>query len=328
MLLTREGYVTESSSSEFENDELEKQETVDCYYETGPSIDDLPPKSGLNMLVQKVQSAEITAKGQQWSVFQIECKIKEKAYKLIIDGRSFTNVISKDLVYTLGLFMWRHSQSHYMEWLYNSGRLKITHKVRVPFVVGDYVDKVDCDVVPMDACGLLVGRPWQYDHNATHEGRSNTYSFVHDGKRHVLKLMMESAIRMEKISAQKKEALKVTPKPRTTLLKGGGDDTAPKTIGRKGGVVGQGSKEDRAGARACVSWSTAHQTSVLSSCEGKEPKYVVPPLCHGKAKVRACGCGEMHGMCCLSGTTHGEHTHWTRCGSCENPRWWNRGNML
>lgn len=69
-------------------------------------------------------------------------------------------MISKDLVYPLGLSTWRHPQSHYVEWLHNSGGLKITHKMRVPFVVGDYIDKMDCNVVPMDVCGLLLGRPW------------------------------------------------------------------------------------------------------------------------------------------------------------------------
>ncbi|XP_059436596.1 uncharacterized protein LOC132169599 [Corylus avellana] len=32
----------------------------------------------------------------------------------------------------------------------------------------------------MDACHLLLGRPWQYDRNAHHDGRKNTYSFLVD----------------------------------------------------------------------------------------------------------------------------------------------------
>jgi hypothetical protein len=59
--------------------------------------------------------------------------------------------------------------------------LKVTHKVRVPFTVGDYVDEVECDVLPLELYGLLLGRPWQYGRNVTHAGRANTYSFVHDG---------------------------------------------------------------------------------------------------------------------------------------------------
>jgi hypothetical protein len=33
----------------------------------------------------------------------------------------------------------------------------------------------------MDACHLLLGRPWQYDRRATHDCYTNTYSFFKDG---------------------------------------------------------------------------------------------------------------------------------------------------
>ena len=64
----------------------------------------------------------------------------------------------------------------------------------MPFSVGQYIDVVECDVLPMDVCGLLLGRPWQYDHNAMHAGRTNTYTFVHEGKQRVLKPMEDKAI--------------------------------------------------------------------------------------------------------------------------------------
>ena len=35
-----------------------------------------------------------------------------------------------------------------------------------------------CYVVAMDACHLLLGRPWQYDRGAHHDGRKNSYSFM------------------------------------------------------------------------------------------------------------------------------------------------------
>ena len=93
------------------------------------------PTEGLNLLVQKVQDGD--AKGQRWSVFKTQCMIKDRACKMIIDGGSFTDAISKDVVHALGLSMWRHPQPHHVEWLYNSKKLKITHKVRVKFTVGD-----------------------------------------------------------------------------------------------------------------------------------------------------------------------------------------------
>ncbi len=35
----------------------------------------------------------------------------------------------------------------------------------------------------MQACSLLLGRPWEHDNDATHHGRSNKYTFVHNGKK-------------------------------------------------------------------------------------------------------------------------------------------------
>jgi hypothetical protein len=41
---------------------------------------------------------------------------------------------------------------------------------------------ISLSVVPMEACSLLLGRPWEYDTDARHHGRSNTYTFRHKDK--------------------------------------------------------------------------------------------------------------------------------------------------
>ena len=45
-----------------------------------------------------------------------------------------------------------------------------------------YQDSVTCDVVDMDACHILLGRPWQPDVDATHRGKRNVYVFLWKGK--------------------------------------------------------------------------------------------------------------------------------------------------
>jgi hypothetical protein len=105
--------------------------------------------------------------------------------------------------------------------------LKITHKVRVKFFIGNYIDTVDCDIAPLSAWHLLLGRPWQFDLDATHGGHSNTYSFVHKGMSHVLKPMMETAIKVDIFPAvrkKKKDPPMDTLKPRTALLQGEEND--------------------------------------------------------------------------------------------------------
>jgi hypothetical protein len=91
--------------------------------------------------------------------------------------------------------------------------LKVTHKVRVKFTVGDYVDEVECDVLPLEVCGLLLGRPWQYDRNAIYARRANTYYFVHDGKQQTLKPMQDDQIKSDvELVVYKEKLRKAKPK--------------------------------------------------------------------------------------------------------------------
>ena len=69
-----------------------------------------------------------------------------------------------------------------MQWLNDSGEVKVTKEVVVPFLIGKYVDEVLCNVVPMQASHILLGKPWQYDRKAVHDGVKNRYTIVKDGK--------------------------------------------------------------------------------------------------------------------------------------------------
>jgi len=51
----------------------------------------------------------------------------------------------------------------------------------------------------MQACSLLLGRPWEHDNDATHHGRSNKYTFVHKGKKYtLLPLALAKIVQAEK----------------------------------------------------------------------------------------------------------------------------------
>ncbi|KAL4353750.1 hypothetical protein GQ457_06G012420 [Hibiscus cannabinus] len=68
----------------------------------------------------------------------------------------------------------------------SGGELKVTKQVVVLFSIGWYKDEVKCDVCPMDACHLLLGRSWQYDRRVIHDCFTNRYSFDHEGKKVIL----------------------------------------------------------------------------------------------------------------------------------------------
>lgn len=57
--------------------------------------------------------------------------------------------------------------------------------------VGHYHDEVLYDIIPMDACHLLLGRPWHFDRHVVHDGHANTYSLTKDGFCHKQKPMIK-----------------------------------------------------------------------------------------------------------------------------------------
>ncbi|GJZ92497.1 hypothetical protein Tco_0664562 [Tanacetum coccineum] len=89
------------------------------------------------------------------------------------------NLIAAEAVQKLGLKTENHPKPYKLQWLKKGGEVTVSKRVHVPFSMGNtYTDNVWCDVVPMDACHLLLGRPWEYDRDITHNGRTNTYSFL------------------------------------------------------------------------------------------------------------------------------------------------------
>jgi hypothetical protein len=126
-----------------------------------------------------------------------------KACKVIIDGGSCRNLASKELCTKLKLKYIPHPNPYFIQWLSDSGEMKISHMVRVEFQIGPYKDTVECDVVPMTVCHLLLGRPWQYDRDVRHNGKANTHQLHWRGKDVTFRPMTPQAIVNE--SRQKTE---------------------------------------------------------------------------------------------------------------------------
>ena len=73
---------------------------------------------------------------------------------------------------------------YHIAWLKKGNKFTINKCCLIKFSIGKtYKDEVLCDFIPMDACHLLLGRPWQYDRKFNHDGRNNTYMFWKDGSK-------------------------------------------------------------------------------------------------------------------------------------------------
>ncbi|GJX79596.1 RNA-directed DNA polymerase [Tanacetum coccineum] len=116
----------------------------------------LYPDQGEALIVRRVLTSVVTPPDNDttWlrhNIFRTQCTSKGRVCTVIIDGGSCNLV-------------------------------KVTQRCLVAFSIGNkYKDELRCEVVPMDACHLLLGRPWLYDHQVKHDGFRNTYSFHKDG---------------------------------------------------------------------------------------------------------------------------------------------------
>jgi hypothetical protein len=153
-----------------------------------PSHEDAP-EVGESLLMKRVllkPNKEIQEPAQRKTLFRTTCKTKGKCCKVIIDSGSTDNLVSTEMVDKLGLKKTTHPTPYKVSWLQKGHQVLVNEQCQVEFQIGSYKDQVTCDVMPMDVCHVLLGRPWQFDRREIHDGRSNTYTFEKDGRKNTL----------------------------------------------------------------------------------------------------------------------------------------------
>ena len=172
--------------------EAEEEEDVEEAIESDHEDKDelTMPDHGTSLVVQRSLKIGAAACEENWlrsNVFHTRCTSKDRVCLVIIDSGSFKNCVSFEMVQKLDLKMDPHPKPYKLSWLQEGSDIKVKHRCLVSFTIGKhYQDEVWCDVVPMDVCHLLLGRPWQYDRQIIYDGFKNTYTFRKDGHKIVL----------------------------------------------------------------------------------------------------------------------------------------------
>ncbi|KAE8720303.1 Detected protein of unknown function [Hibiscus syriacus] len=109
-----------------------------------------------------------------------------------------------DEQHTLGLATTKHPQPYKLQWLNDGGELKVTKQVRIAFSIGKYKDEVLCDVVPMHASHLLLGRSWQFDRRVIHDCYTNWYTITHGARKITLAPLSPKQIHEDQIQLRGK----------------------------------------------------------------------------------------------------------------------------
>lgn len=105
---------------------------------------------------------------------------------IIVDNGSCADVASSLLVHYLALTTTKHPCPYILNWFNDGSSIKVTRQVLIPFKIGAYVDEGICDVAPMHSSHLLLGRPWQFDRRAIHDGFRNTFKLEHLGHKFLI----------------------------------------------------------------------------------------------------------------------------------------------
>jgi hypothetical protein len=104
VMLTHNGYVSASDDEKADAPSSEESEE-----NTEVIVDEYELAANLkNLMVQHVPEDHIHNQEQRWNIFQTQCIVHDTTCKLIIDGGSYTNVVSKHLVDSLSLPTWKH----------------------------------------------------------------------------------------------------------------------------------------------------------------------------------------------------------------------------
>ncbi|CAA7040380.1 unnamed protein product [Microthlaspi erraticum] len=149
--------ITSTGDYESEEEQEDEQSFLDDEVEYSDKGELLVTRRVLSVLVNPAEKA------QRENLFHTRCTINGKVCNLVIDGGSCTNVASEFLVDRLGLEKTKHPKLYPLQWLNEEVEMKVREQVVVPFSVGRYQDQVTCDILPMHAGHLLLGRPWQFD---------------------------------------------------------------------------------------------------------------------------------------------------------------------
>ncbi|KAI0529011.1 hypothetical protein KFK09_001556 [Dendrobium nobile] len=186
--------------------EGDNEEGVEYNPDTNDDVfEELTPDEGeavVCILERLLLAPRLPTASQRNAIFRTRCTIGGRVCELLIDNVCTENVVSRSLVQALQLKTTKNPQPYKISLVKKGVEISITDMCRVNFSIGkSYVCEVLCDVIDMDICHLILGRPWQYDNGAIYNCRHNTYSFEWKGRK--LKLLPHTATSHSNVAKDK-----------------------------------------------------------------------------------------------------------------------------
>jgi len=85
----------------------------------------------------------------------------------------------------------------------------VTKHVLISFLIEKYKDDVLCDMIPMHASHLLLGRPWQFDRKDKRDELKNRYFLENDGRTYTLASLSPKQVYEDQLKLKKKSEVEM-----------------------------------------------------------------------------------------------------------------------
>jgi hypothetical protein len=94
----------------------------------------------------------------------------------LFDSGSKANLISEDTAKNLKLETTPHPKPYHFNWICDNAKFHVTKRCKLIFsITANFIDDVELDVILMDICGIVLGRPYLYDRRGIFHHHENKY---------------------------------------------------------------------------------------------------------------------------------------------------------
>ena len=104
------------------------------------------------------QVKEINEPEQRKSLFITVWKVNGKCFKIVVDSGSTDNLVSTYVAEKINLKRTKHPIPYKVSWLKKGHQLLVNKQCEIDLQIGEYNNKLICDVIPMDVCPYC----WEY----------------------------------------------------------------------------------------------------------------------------------------------------------------------
>lgn len=105
---------------------------------------------------------------QQHKLFHTRCTVNQHFFTLLLIAVAARILLVGKLLSNWFLNIDKYPKPYTISWIKEVPEVTITERCKISFSIGKYRDKIYCDVVDINACNLLFGKPWHFGLNACH----------------------------------------------------------------------------------------------------------------------------------------------------------------